>query len=209
MRLTGALRPRLELGGLRVDGAGEPARASGALRGRACGSGRARRRRRRRALERELRRRPGRRRDRRRHGNRFVAGSSCRRRSAGILGHHIDRLVAAERTKRIAQPLVGARPYFAVAFQRRRRIDARPGRRRAGDLVEAGARIAEQFLLRHCRIGFRRIRRRHRRRVRRARLLVLVRRTCRDLRRPFPRPLRRARNWAFPRSERPLSSPGA
>ncbi len=57
-----------------------------------------------------------------------------------------DRLVAAERTKRIA----------------RWPIDARPGRRVAGDLVEAGARVAEQLLLRHGRHGSGRIRRRQR-----------------------------------------------
>ena len=71
---------------------------------------------------------------------------------AGVGSDDIDGLVAAERAEWIAKRLVGARTNFAVALQRRRRIDARPWRRRAADLVKTGAGIAEQFLLRHCRI---------------------------------------------------------
>ena len=137
------------------------------------------------------------------------AGSSpdaaAARRSAGIGRHDIHRTVAAERTEWIAKRLVGARPDFAVALERRRGIDARPRRRRAGDLVEAGARIAEQFLLRHRRIGLGRIRRRQRRlRRRRATLLALVRGVRRRavVSRCRPR-IRRARPTASRRSARP------
>ena len=100
-----------------------------------------------------------------------------RRRSAGVGPHDIHRLVAAERTEGVAKRLVGARPDFAIALERGRLIDARPRRRRAGDLVETGARIAEQFLFRHRGIRARRIGRRLRRQ--RPPLVGLARRTRR------------------------------
>src|SRR6185437_16929452 len=98
---------------------------------------------------------------------------------ARILGDDVDRPVAAERSERVAQRLVSAGSDFPIAFQRRREVDARPRRRRACNFVEACARIAEQFLLRHRWIWLRWIRRRQRRRVWRTRLLALLRRICR------------------------------
>ncbi len=65
----------------------------------------------------------------------FGFGGVPRRRCARIRRRHTIRLVAAERTKRVADGLIEARADFA------------------GDLVEARARVAEQLLLRHGRIG--------------------------------------------------------
>ncbi len=112
----------------------------------------------------------------RRNRRRLVAGGGGGRRGAGVGSDDIDGLVAAERAEWIAKRLVGARTNFAVALQRRRRINARPRRRRAGDFIETCAWIAEQFLLRHCRVWFCRILGRLRRlRRRRAPLLALAR----------------------------------
>ena len=141
---------------------------------------------------------------RRRFWRRFGAGGVRRRRSANVGRHDVDRFVAAERTERIAKRLVGARSNLPIALEGRRRIDPGPGRRRAGDLLETGARIAEQFLLRHRRIGLRRIRRRLRRlRRRRAPLIALSSANSPSrLRWPIPPQFPRSRRRASRRSAR-------